>query len=140
MDLQIKGKVAIITGGSEGIGRATAERLSAEGALVAIAARTQEDLDRVAKEINAVSGNSLSPPMLLRYWRTRRALIEGGGAADIKAGPRGRSLEASWRSREETSPAATGIIQATRLCSPSSSFCRLDSDCTGIAPVVRAKW
>ena len=51
MDLQVKDKVAIITGGSEGIGRATAERLSAEGALVAIAARTQADLDRVAAEI-----------------------------------------------------------------------------------------
>ena len=35
MDLQLKDKVVIITGGSEGIGRAAAERFSQEGALVA---------------------------------------------------------------------------------------------------------
>jgi 3-oxoacyl-[acyl-carrier protein] reductase len=59
MDLKVSGKVAIITGGSEGIGRAAAERLSAEGALVAIAARTQLDLDKVAAEISAASGNDV---------------------------------------------------------------------------------
>ena len=35
MDLGVEGKVAIISGGSDGIGRAAAERLSAEGAFVA---------------------------------------------------------------------------------------------------------
>jgi len=57
MDLGVKNKVAVITGGSEGIGRAAAERLSQEGALVALVARTQTDLDRVAAEIQAASGN-----------------------------------------------------------------------------------
>ncbi|XOV88802.1 MAG: SDR family NAD(P)-dependent oxidoreductase [Pseudomonadota bacterium] len=59
MDLLVQGKVAIITGGSEGIGRAAAERLSAEGALVALVSRTQADLDRVAAEISAGSGNEV---------------------------------------------------------------------------------
>lgn len=56
MDLGLTGKVAIVTGGSDGIGRAAAERLAAEGARVAIVARTQADLDRVAAEISAASG------------------------------------------------------------------------------------
>lgn len=60
MDLGLTGKVAIVTGGSDGIGRAAAERLAAEGARVAIVARTQADLDRVAAEIGAASGGDVA--------------------------------------------------------------------------------
>ena len=59
MDLGITGKVGIVTGGTHGIGRAAAERLSAEGAKVAIVARTQSDLDRVATEISGVTGQAV---------------------------------------------------------------------------------
>lgn len=59
MDMGVEGKVAIITGGSEGIGRAAAQRLSNEGARVALVARTKADLDRVAAEISAQSGNEV---------------------------------------------------------------------------------
>ena len=56
MDLELKDKVAIVTGGSQGIGRAAALRLAAEGASVVIAARGRELLDRVALEIQAAGG------------------------------------------------------------------------------------
>ncbi len=53
MDLGLKGKNAIVTGGSKGIGRCTALALAAEGANVAICARGQAALDQTAKEIEA---------------------------------------------------------------------------------------
>ena len=56
MDLQLKDKVAIVTGGSQGIGKATALRLAAEGASVVVAARGREALDAVAAEIRAAGG------------------------------------------------------------------------------------
>jgi NAD(P)-dependent dehydrogenase (short-subunit alcohol dehydrogenase family) len=51
MDLGLTGKVAVVTGGSRGIGLATAECLAAEGAQVIIAARRQEHLDSAAARI-----------------------------------------------------------------------------------------
>ena len=51
MDLQLKGRVAIVTGASQGIGRAIAETLAAEGMPVAIVARRQEELDQLASTL-----------------------------------------------------------------------------------------
>ena len=53
MDLQLEGKTALVTGASQGIGRATAKSLAAEGVQIAIAARRGELLNDVANEIAA---------------------------------------------------------------------------------------
>ena len=56
MDLQLKGKTALVTGASMGIGRAIARGLAAEGARVCVAARRRALLDELAKEITAAGG------------------------------------------------------------------------------------
>ena len=60
MDLGLKDKVAIVTGGTQGIGRATALRLAAEGARVVVCARGAGRLEAVAAEIRAAGGEVLA--------------------------------------------------------------------------------
>ena len=59
----LKDKVALVTGASQGIGRATALALAEAGAKVAIAARNTEKLASLASEIAAAGGEALAVPM-----------------------------------------------------------------------------
>ena len=56
----LAGRVAFVTGASQGIGRACAIALAQDGASVALAARNDEKLARVADEISSVGGNARS--------------------------------------------------------------------------------
>jgi 3-oxoacyl-[acyl-carrier protein] reductase len=48
MDLNLKDKIVLITGGSKGLGRAIAHRFASEGCHLHLVARTQETLDEAA--------------------------------------------------------------------------------------------
>jgi NAD(P)-dependent dehydrogenase (short-subunit alcohol dehydrogenase family) len=59
MDLQLKGKTALVTGASEGIGKGIARALAREGVDVAICARRKDKLDQAAAEIAEGTGRKI---------------------------------------------------------------------------------
>src|SRR6201984_3639650 len=71
---RLEGKTAVITGGSTGIGLATAKRFVKEGSYVFITARRQAELTKAAAEIGsnvtAVQGDVANPSDLDRLYQT----------------------------------------------------------------------
>ena len=59
MDLQIEGKVALVTGGSRGLGKQCAISLAKEGVNVAICGRSKETLNETVEELNALEGSGI---------------------------------------------------------------------------------
>ena len=61
MDLNLKGRVALVNAASRGLGRGIAEALAGEGTRLVISSRHEEAIERAAKEIAATSGTDVVP-------------------------------------------------------------------------------
>lgn len=74
----LEGKVAVVTGGSRGIGRAIALRLSAEGARVVIGGRHLETAEQVVGEIEAAGAEGLAVAADISVRSDAEGLIQAG--------------------------------------------------------------
>ena len=61
--MSLSGRVAFVTGASQGIGRACALKLATTGAALALAARNLEKLTELVQEISATGGNAAAFPL-----------------------------------------------------------------------------
>jgi 3-oxoacyl-[acyl-carrier protein] reductase len=93
--LKLTGQVAVVTGAGRGIGRAIAHALGREGAAVVLAARSEPELEGVAREIQQAGGRALAVPTdvrqeaavealarrVLAEWRQVDVLVNAAGVA-----------------------------------------------------------
>ncbi len=88
MDLNLEGKVALITGASRGLGAACARLLAAEGARLCLSARNADTLEATAEEIRATTGAEVAAVAqdlteLGGADRVARAALDAYGVIDI---------------------------------------------------------
>lgn len=128
VDLGIRGKVALITGGSEGIGKATAIGFAAEGVRVAICARREEPLHQVEVQIASAGGDCLAIPADVRrpedierfvtaaHRRFGRIDILINNAGELAAGSLLTVTDEQWKADLDLKLMAA--IRASRLVAP----------------------
>jgi 3-oxoacyl-[acyl-carrier protein] reductase len=76
MDLGLRGKKAIVTGATKGIGRAIVELLAAEGADVGLCARTEEEVEETVKSLKARGFSAVGAAVNVRDAESYKAWLE----------------------------------------------------------------
>jgi 3-oxoacyl-[acyl-carrier protein] reductase len=129
VDLGLRGKVAVVTGGSEGIGKATAESLGREGVSVVVCARREDVLTRAAAEVAEATGAEIVP-VRADVTRTEdvdrviRTAVERFGRLDILVNNAGTSAAGAFESitdeawQNDLELKLFGAIRATRAAIP----------------------
>lgn len=126
----LEGKVAVVTGSGRGVGRAVALAFAAEGAAVAVTARSRNEIDGVADDIRAQGGRALAVPADVTNQEDVDVLfarvLAKLGQVDIlvnnaaTAGPEGMVWEtdpAAWQETFDVN--VTGIVRCVRAVLPS---------------------
>lgn len=129
MDLQLQGKVFLITGGSSGLGRALAERLVEEGARgVALMARDAERLADAAGALRAAGGDVLDCAGDVRSAEDLTGFVEAvtgrwgridgvaNNAGELAAGPFTEQDDTVWE--QDLALKLMGAVRLTRLALP----------------------
>ncbi len=97
----LEGKAALVTGASNGLGRATAIALARAGADVALVARSQQELDGAKEEISKIDRRALTIPVdLASEDETTAAVgrtVEALGRVDVLVNAAARMRPVRWR-------------------------------------------
>lgn len=123
MSNEMKGKVALVTGGSSGIGRAAAFAFADEGAQVVIASRTEATGEQTADEIRKAGGNAKWIRTDVTLEEQVKALIAGTvdefGRLDYAFNNAGSGGKGGWTAEileEDWDKTISGFLKSVWLC------------------------
>ncbi len=126
----LRGKVALVTGGGRGIGRAIATAFAQQGALVAIASRGSDQLAETARELEGLGAEALAVPVdvvqraqvqagigeIVRRWGRLDILVNNAGVSGMTPLGGGEEVDRLWHQILATN--LTGMYYVTRAALP----------------------
>jgi 3-oxoacyl-[acyl-carrier protein] reductase len=114
--MDYKGKTAIVTGGTKGIGRAIAEALAAEGLNVCVGARNVDEVKQAVRELEGAGASATGAACDVRVYEEVEALVahavEEFGGVDVLVNNAGVGL---FKTVEETAPEEFRAVLETNL-------------------------